>query len=592
MTARFWTSATRRFQASLRLRVLVLTLAAFVAVAVPAAGIFVWLVDRTVETLGTMFAERQVLYDRYRGLEALRREVALAETLMRSPVIVDWSLDEQERDKFARGIAELEHFRRTFVDRSYFFVVGASGNYYFNDHNGQYTGSQLRYTLSPSKPDDDWYYKTVAKGAGCHLNVNHDTHLGVTKVWINCVVSHDGAVTGLVGTGIELTSFLRNVVESDLPGVETIFIDGSGAVQANRDESLVDFRSLTKDDSSKKTFFQLLANEDDRATFARMLQTAKQGGEETATTATLEVDGRNMLVGVGHLAELGWFNVTVMDVDKVVDRRLFGPLAVLIGLVIVSAAMLVTLLFKRSVLDRLAHVERSVHHIEAGDFSGVRDDGSKDEIGRLARAINRMAGAIGFDKARLEAAVRERTEQLERIAYIDQLSGVLNRRGFIEAFQQLERRRPAGDGKPGLLILDIDNFKQINDAHGHVCGDEVIAEVARRLLDVTREQDLCARWGGDEFVIILKDCDRAALKAVGAKVLEAVGAQEVNLSSGGRVKVATSIGAHLVEATDTLESSASKADLALYEAKRLGRNRMMIYDPATHGNLVGIGYVA
>lgn len=592
MTGRFWTFARKRFAASLRLRVLVLTLAAFVAVAVPAAASFIWIVDRTVNTLGAMFAERQILYDRYRGLEALRREVALAETLMRSPTIVDWSLDEQDRDKFARGIAELEHFRRTFVDRSYFFVIGASGNYYFNDHNGRYTGTQRRYQLSPSTPEDDWYYKTIAKGAGCSLNVNHDTNLAVTKVWINCVVSHDGAVTGLVGTGIELTSFLRNVVENDLPGVETMFIDRSGAVQANRDESLVDFHSLTKDDSEKRTFFQLLADEADRATFTDMLEAVRDSGDETAKTAYLNVDGRPMLVGVGHLAELGWFNITIMDVDKAVDRSLFGPIAALIGLVMLSAAALVTLLFKRSVLDRLALVERSVRHMEAGDFSGVPDDGGKDEIGRLARAINRMAGAIGIDKARLETAVRERTEQLERIAYVDQLSGVLNRRGFIEAFQQLERRHPPGDGKPGLLILDIDNFKKINDTHGHGDGDEVIAEIAKRLIDVTREKDLCARWGGDEFVIILKDCNHAALSAVGAKVLEAVGGRPVTLSSGRHVHVATSIGAHLVEATDTLESSASKADIALYEAKRLGRNRMMVYDQAAHGDLSGVEHIA
>src|SRR5690606_22809029 len=132
-------------------------------------------------TLGTMFAERQILYDRYRGLEALRREVALAETLMRSPVIIEWTQDEFDRNKYARGIAELEHFRRTFADRSYFFIVEGSGNYYFNDHNGTYTGQQRRYTVSPDNPEDAWYYKTAAVGSGCRLNVNHDTVLAVTK---------------------------------------------------------------------------------------------------------------------------------------------------------------------------------------------------------------------------------------------------------------------------------------------------------------------------------------------------------------------------------------------------------------------------
>jgi hypothetical protein len=164
MAGSITTSISRRVGSSLRLRVLMLTLAAFVAVAVPAAAAFVWIVDRTVVTLGTMFAERQILYDRYRGLEVLRREVALAETLMRSPTIIDWALDEFDRDRYARGIAELEHFRRTFVDRSYFFVVGASGNYYFNDHDGTYTGAQRRYTVSPANPNDEWYYKTLAAG--------------------------------------------------------------------------------------------------------------------------------------------------------------------------------------------------------------------------------------------------------------------------------------------------------------------------------------------------------------------------------------------------------------------------------------------
>lgn len=281
-----------------------------------------------------------------------------------------------------------------------------------------------------------------------------------------------------------------------------------------------------------------------------------------------------------------------MDVDKVIDRRLFGPIAGLIVLAMLSAAALITLLFKRNVLDRLAQAERSVQRIEAGDFATVVADGGSDEIGRLARALNRMAGAVGIDRARLEAAVRERTEQLERIAYIDQLSGVLNRRGFIEAFYQEERRHPVDSGKPGLLVLDIDDFKKINDTHGHSGGDQVIAEIARRLIDVTREQDICARWGGDEFVVIVKNCDPRTFAVVGNKILDAIRSRPVELSNGSRVRIATSIGAHLVGPADTLESAASKADLALYAAKRQGRNRMVVYDPLSHGESGTISHVA
>lgn len=85
--------------------------------------------------------------------------------------------------------------------------------------------------------------------------------------------------------------------------------------------------------------------------------------------------------------------------------------------------------------------------------------------------------------------------------------------------------------RPGLLILDIDNFKSINDAHGHVVSNSVIAEVARRrLLEVTRAEDLCARWGGDEFVVILKSCVAPALVTVGEKILDVIRSRPLKLA--------------------------------------------------------------
>src|SRR5690606_35719760 len=121
-----------------------------------------------------------------------------------------------------------------------------SKNYYFNDHDGTYVGNQRRYALSPDKPEDGWYYTTFAAGSGCHLNVDHDRVLAVTKVWMNCVALSGDRIVGIGGTGIDLTHFLRNVVETDQRGVESIFVDGSGAVQASRDVSRIDFRSVTK----------------------------------------------------------------------------------------------------------------------------------------------------------------------------------------------------------------------------------------------------------------------------------------------------------------------------------------------------------
>lgn len=573
----WWSRRSKSAGASLRFRVLALTLGAFLVVAVPATIAFGWIVDTTVVKLGTLFAERQILYDRHRGLEALNREVALAETLARSPVVSEWARDEFARDKYARGLAELEHFRAAFADNSYFFVVHKSGNYYFNDKAGAFTGNQRRYTLDPQNTDDEWYYKTVGLGQGCHLNVNHDRALAVTKVWINCVITQQGEVLGVLGTGIDLTMFIRNVVESDQRGVESMFVDRFGAVQANRNESLIDFRSLTRSAADRKTFFQLLDAEADRSTFSRMIAEVTDS-DLNATARFLTVDGQRLLVGVGFLHRLGWYNVTLMDIDQIIDRRLFGPIALLLALMMLAAAMLVAIVFKRSVLDRLNAAEAQLHRIERGDFSGTATEGRRDEIGRLLRALNAMSRAVGHDREQLEAAVRARTSELERIAYIDSLTGILNRRGLIEAFAQL-----SASGDPiGLMILDIDRFKAINDEQGHIAGDGVIEEFARRLIDVTGPHDICARWGGDEFVVMMAACDPQRLRQTGERVLEAIGARPVE-AGGSLIDVTTSIGGHLLHPGETLEKASARADIALYRAKEQGRDCFVLFDPVRDG---------
>ena len=173
---------------SLRSSILVITLLGFAIIAVPAYWGFNTLVNSTIVQLGTLFAEKQILFDRYRGLGALMQEVTLAETLTRSPIMREWALDEDNIAKRDRAIAELELYRESFSNHSYFFVVNGSGNYYYNDAANSYAGHQLSYTLSRDNPRDGWYYTTAALGQGCHLNVDHDDELGVSNVWITCVI--------------------------------------------------------------------------------------------------------------------------------------------------------------------------------------------------------------------------------------------------------------------------------------------------------------------------------------------------------------------------------------------------------------------
>ena len=129
----------------------------------------------------------------------------------------------------------------------------------------------------------------------------------------------------------------------------------------------------------------------------------------------------------------------------------------------------------------------------------------------------------------------------------------------------------------------MDHLKKVNDTFGHQIGDGVIVEVARRISGTLRNYDVCARWGGDEFIVLVSNCDTASLTGIAAKVLAAAGSS-MPLSDGKAVTISVSVGAAMVDDGDELGLAVAKADAALYVAKQSGRNSFVIYDPACHGD--------
>lgn len=567
----------RALASSLRTRVLVLTLLAFAAVSVPAYFSFVWIVNSTVISLGTLFAEKQVLFDRYRGLGALLQEVRLAETLARSEIVVDWAKNENDPELRARGIAELEHYRDAFADHSYFFAMAESGNYYFNDAANTYAGKQLSHTLSPDNPRDGWFYSTLGLGEGCHLNVDNDDALGVTKVWFNCVVTDGEKPIGVLGSGLDLTAFIREVVDVPQPGVQAMFVDAFGALQAHRDQQLIDFHSITKT-ANKKTIFSLIDDPTDRQAL-RTLMSEVSTGEVRVRSQFMQVDGRQMLVGVGYLDELDWYNVTFMDIDRIIDRSLFLPIGLLLAAVMLVCALLIVLIFKRSVLDRLALMESRMQAVQESGLLPVPADREGDEIGRLSQTFASMASSILDHTRVLEQMVEERTRDLQRLAYRDQMTDILNRRGFIDAYSELQERAAATRDRVALLVIDIDSFKAINDGYGHLAGDTVVTETARRLTNIIRPIDACARWGGDEFIVLINGLGSRGLYAIADVIRNAVAGPAITLADGRKINISLSVGACLAEPGEPIDSVVDMADAALYSAKSRGKDRVVVYDP-------------
>ena len=176
-------------------------------------------------------------------------------------------------------------------------------------------------------------------------------------------------------------------------------------------------------------------------------------------------------------------------------------------------------------------------------------------------------------KERLQDLVREQTKSLEQLANQDSLTLLANRRAFDE-FLREKVARTTGD-ELGLILLDLDYFKEVNDRYLHTTGDKVLKRVAQIITATARESDMVARWGGEEFAILLSKTDAQQLIAICERMRCALEQADLhNLVSD--LTVTGSFGAALHQPNETAASLLRRADKALYKAKSLGRNRTEI----------------
>lgn len=194
----------------------------------------------------------------------------------------------------------------------------------------------------------------------------------------------------------------------------------------------------------------------------------------------------------------------------------------------------------------------------------------------------KILGILGIarditERTHFEAALQKKEQQLAQLAYFDTLTGLPNRLHYKERIADLLKEREKRDGSLGLLILDLDNFKQINDTLGHAAGDTVLKETAGRLRDVIQASDFVARLSGDEFVILLEDVVSSG--SLEKKVLDILAAIEQPIWLEGRwLRISCSIGIAISpEDSCDMEHLLRFADSALYKAKEKGRNTFHFY---------------
>ncbi|MCC6333816.1 MAG: diguanylate cyclase [Myxococcales bacterium] len=296
-------------------------------------------------------------------------------------------------------------------------------------------------------------------------------------------------------------------------------------------------------------------------------------------------EGRTYRIAVPAVSGIRWATVSArFSVDRLeasfVRARLRLALAILALFGTLTLMLYVGL--DRLVVRPVRALQQAARRMGEGHLATRAPALRSVELAELSETMNKMAAALQHERENLEHVVAERTRELQelnarlgRLAVTDGLTGVYNHRRFQEAISAELLRSERHKRPMGVLMIDVDFFKKVNDAMGHPAGDELLRRMAEVLSSDLRQTDLIARYGGEEFAVVLPETTKSEALQVGERMRVAV-EERINQGTPWPTKVTVSIGvATYPEDGKTTEQLIASADQAMYIAKRQGRNRVV-----------------
>lgn len=395
----------------LRTRTTLLLLVITLIVAIAALAIGQQTLDSLRHDLGSTLVRDHTRVVQQRIQSRIGLELALSQRLAASSQLHEWLKDENHAQNRHRFLAEAEGFRRAFSSHSYFVAGENSRDFHYADGK---TGGQLKfgYKVREEKPENTWYFTTLREQNGYWINVDFDKTLGLTNLWINVAVTDRGDTPlGVIGTGINLDDFLREVLSSTESGVTTMIVDRHGNIVAHPDTSRMQF-DLAATKESDKTIFRLLAPDDGEK--IRKLIAATDSETTSPSTLAASFDQQPRLLAIATIPSLGWSVIAALDME---NGRLLTPLR-LSGLLIACALLLILLLAASTlgvdalILRPLVRLSESAKRMAGGNYEVQLSSSRSDELGELTRTFDQMATQVRRHSQNLEQLVAERTAAL------------------------------------------------------------------------------------------------------------------------------------------------------------------------------------
>jgi diguanylate cyclase (GGDEF)-like protein len=190
-------------------------------------------------------------------------------------------------------------------------------------------------------------------------------------------------------------------------------------------------------------------------------------------------------------------------------------------------------------------------------------------------ALKHRMDALNKEKNNLLTQLGEMNRSLDLATRIDPMTGLANRRDIMEKIEREFSRSQRHQRTFSVMLVDLDNFKSVNDTYGYFDGDDVLVEVARVLMGCVRNEDVCARWGGEEFLFLLTETALDGAVTLAKKVLDSISMTEFKANRPG-IRITTSIGLCEYVSGQSIYDCISSADQALRQAKQGGKNRFVV----------------
>ena len=399
---------------------------------------------------------------------------------------------------------------------------------------------------------------------------------------------------GVSGLDVTIDSFIENILHLNIPWqASTFMVDKNGTVLAmqKKIEQLIKLKEL-KTHIYNENIQTTVKKPDEYNIFLDKGNTFKTQIKHIFNTQKqsnrINIAGTDYLVSQEIIPETGWRMFTLIEESSIfspIDRlkqlsRLIGYLAIAMMILFYIIFFLFLLRKSKKLTAKIATPIEELSMLTGGLGENLKTQKLKSvgiiEVDHLSDNFNSMINELetrtdALIGAQIREKIREKeSEILERLAVTDSLTNLYNRRKLDKELTAENERAERFDHPYGIILLDIDHFKKINDTYGHQIGDQVLIDIAKRLQRLTRKTDIIGRWGGEEFLIICPQANKEGLTKLAENLRKSIEKYDfpvVNCQT-------CSFGISIYQQGDETKDLISRADDDLYKAKSGGRNQV------------------